>query len=315
MLFRSPYPAQETLNTASLIYNLSNIELDLYEPDRVYFPPNFSDSTTHPELYDTGVLTTAVGSPVYVCDVSGNYIDASTTITTTDFQTTRKLKYKLIYDWFMEEYYIPGVSSENPYWQYLVIKDEIDSSSDSWVQTAKIFKKIKRNTGAYIYEQLADSAKYFLLRAGLEYKTSAEAFEVVPVDYIDHKAGKIYMTLLANPEYDKTVNPALDTQLQQYGIPLTSHFKDTPYEDIFSEDFVIQHPAMISSITTATYTVNSRKNFANPYDQAAAIVGITELGVFNAADELIVYATFPPIIYDSSKHHASFNIFIKEGSF
>jgi len=40
-------------------------------------------------------------------------------------------------------------------------------------------------------------------------------------------------------------------------------------------------------------------------------LAITELGLFDADDTLLAYATFPPIIYDASQYHTSYNLFIK----
>ncbi len=59
-----------------------------------------------------------------------------------------------------------------------------------------------------------------------------------------------------------------------------------------------------------SYEINSLKS--GSVDQldleAASRVAITELGVFDDRDRLIGYATFPPIIYDSSKFHSSYNL-------
>ncbi len=39
-----------------------------------------------------------------------------------------------------------------------------------------------------------------------------------------------------------------------------------------------------------------------------ALVGITEMGIFDSNDTMIAYATFPPIIYDQKKNHLSLNL-------
>ena len=40
-------------------------------------------------------------------------------------------------------------------------------------------------------------------------------------------------------------------------------------------------------------------------------LAITELGLFDSDDTLLAYATFPPIIYDASQYHTSYNLFVK----
>ena len=61
-----------------------------------------------------------------------------------------------------------------------------------------------------------------------------------------------------------------------------------------------------------SYEINSLKS--GTVDQldleAASRVAITELGLFDDDDRMIAYGTFPPIIYDSSKYHSSYNLAI-----
>jgi hypothetical protein len=42
------------------------------------------------------------------------------------------------------------------------------------------------------------------------------------------------------------------------------------------------------------------------------IVGISEMGLFDASGTLMAYATFPPVIYDPVKYHLSFNLLIQK---
>jgi len=59
-----------------------------------------------------------------------------------------------------------------------------------------------------------------------------------------------------------------------------------------------------------SYEINSLKTGSNDQldQETAARVGITEVGLFDAQERMIAYGTFPPIIYDSSKYHSSYNI-------
>jgi hypothetical protein len=65
-----------------------------------------------------------------------------------------------------------------------------------------------------------------------------------------------------------------------------------------------------SPISVSIYcTYNLR---ASQVLKGSAIAGITEVGLFNESDKMIAYGTFPPVIYDTLKHHSSFNFFITD---
>jgi hypothetical protein len=78
--------------------------------------------------------------------------------------------------------------------------------------------------------------------------------------------------------------------------------RDHTYECV---DSVVDRTLSIDTNVYCTYNLRADQTLRN-----TAIVGITEVGLFNGDDNMIAYATFPPIIYDSIKHHASFNFFL-----
>jgi hypothetical protein len=101
----------------------------------------------------------------------------------------------------------------------------------------------------------------------------------------------------------------LETEFEKYGISFTSHFEPS----LFSHT-EINHNT-VSGTLISSYYVNTTQNFADRQDHKSPIVAITELGVFNTDDQMVAYGVFPPIIYDSSRHHLSLNLFIKQGEF
>lgn len=68
------------------------------------------------------------------------------------------------------------------------------------------------------------------------------------------------------------------------------------------QELSIQKYEVYSTKSDQMYQVNNDKG----------LVSISEMGLFNNTDEMVAYATFPPIIYDSSKHHLAFNILLKK---
>lgn len=63
------------------------------------------------------------------------------------------------------------------------------------------------------------------------------------------------------------------------------------------------------------YVTNTTTDFADVDDIDSRVVGIREAGIFNTEDELIAYATFPPVIYDSFHNHFALNWYISTFNF
>ena len=92
--------------------------------------------------------------------------------------------------------------------------------------------------------------------------------------YIDHLQGQITINIKYNPE----------------GI-----LKDLPEATVPS--------ATINTTVYHTYKINSSNTISK----------VTEVGLYNSSRDMVAYGTFPPIIYDSTKYHLSFNILAKKG--
>ena len=97
----------------------------------------------------------------------------------------------------------------------------------------------------------------------------------------------------------------------------TSKTAYVPYVDSIAERTITKRLFNSTEDVAAQikYIVNTTKNYANPNDTVSQIVAIRELGIFNTEDQLIAYATFPPIIYDSEKNHVAVNFYISETEF
>jgi hypothetical protein len=302
-----------TPNDARLIYSLTQRQLALYTLDRVcYLQSAYPTFASRPDLYLSGPYTNANSKPVYYCDINGNYVNntlTTPTIVTLDMVQPQQPKYTLCQDWYMAEQYVAGWQN-NPYWQYVVLQDTVDPISKAIVQTAQMCYLRKSATGTQlVFEPITDGSNYLTLEHGLMAKQTLTSFNVTPAPYIDYVDGILTVLMLGNSAYSQSPS-AIESEFEQYGIPFISNFE---LSSISSSTIIAQ--SVITGYLTSNFFVNTTKNFANTQDKKSSIVAITELGIFNTDDNLIAYATFPPIIYDSLKHHLSLNVFIKQGEF
>ena len=325
--------AVDTLNDPTLIYQIGSAERKKFGgADRLYiYNSDYPSYFVAPDLYKSTYFTNDSKEYVYLCNELGQYIKytlptdmtnpleaanallSSLEVTTVEFTPFYQPKYETCFDWYMKDFYVEGVPNENPFWQYLVIKDTLDATHKEWTQSVKIMRKKKLTSTAYTFVEVPELERYFNLGQGMEYtEKEPGVFSVTPASFIQHTKGKISAIYTSNLAFDQSFNPYLDLLLSQYGIRITSHFEDDPTINIFDPINVITDPDRFLLDLTASYTVNSLQNFANLMDKQSSIVGVSELGVFNKYNKMIAYATFPPIIYDSSKHHVSFNIFIRQ---
>jgi len=62
--------------------------------------------------------------------------------------------------------------------------------------------------------------------------------------------------------------------------------------------------------SSSNFITNCTKDLSDPLSNS--IVGISEMALFNSDNNIVMYANFPQVIYDSVDNHMSFNIFIKK---
>jgi len=238
------------------------------------------------------------------------------------YVTPPQPKYLLCKDWFKEEFYLQN-QEDNPYWQYLHIKDALNTSTKLWETKVTIDRKIKNaSKNKMKWVEVPNSTKYVIPHKGYTYIESLTAMTFEPCNAVNHSTGEIILLLESNTAYNAVDTELMDKNNRQYGIAITSHFTDQNQfptipnylgETMFAEDHaVVTH---IDGMMSANYTINSTKNFADLSDDKSAVVAVTELGVFNTDGAMMAYATFPPIIYNSARHHLSCNLFIKKEAF
>jgi hypothetical protein len=328
MTTASVTPNALTLNDTRLIHQLTQAEMQAYTPDRVCYSDSTSDvnfqsafpsESDRPDLYTSGSFQNANGNLIYLANASGLLLTSSGAIATdmTQLVTTVQPLYKLCQDWFKADFFLAGYE-DNPYWQYLVIRDVLDPTSHEWSTQAQVFRKVKSAAGTQML--LTPVAQpYVIPMQGWGYELQGNSFLPTQLEYFQYFEGQLSMILAANAAYDKSAQPTVDVSNRQYGISFSSQF------DSFKDPVTAQQVSIFDtthtcragfpSFLTADYTVNSKRNFASNGDNTSSIVSITEVGVFNQANQMIAYGTFPPIIYDSARHHLSLNLFIKKGLF
>jgi len=69
----------------------------------------------------------------------------------------------------------------------------------------------------------------------------------------------------------------------------------------------------IIEATIPSATINTDVYHTYKINSSNSISKVSEVGLYNSNRDLVAYGTFPPIIYDSTKYHLSFNILAKKG--
>jgi len=318
MLTLASFEASTTEPNASrMIYTLPQRKISTYAPDRVcYLNSAYPSYVENPSVYQGDAFINKNSANVYLCDSLGNYLDdAGSPTTLLDARSQPKMPtYYLCQDWYMAEEFLDGTIN-NPYWQYVLVQDKLDAKTGLWSQLAKLtrLKKSERGTQLVYQDITTEADAYLQIHTGLEYSESPTGLTTIPASYINYVAGRISMILLGNEQYDPVWRTehgylTIEEDFEKYGIAFVSNFTLSN----ISSATTITH-ATISGDLLSNYYTNTTKNFADPRDRKSSLVSISELGVFNTDDKLIAYGVFPPIIYDSVRHHLSLNLFIKQG--
>lgn len=296
-------------------------EINDFPPDRVFFnesgypkSPITIDNTIYRlenNIYYTNEnFTNNNGHYIMECDkdgklihyyISGGELKSRPLVTNESISSAfvpLRPNYMSCKDWLYGEFYIKGKES-NPFWQVINLSPSFNSISQEWSQNMSINK----------YEKVGTALKQVKLDSSEAYTTISQGSSIAYEDgdiiqdyntkYLDLFNGiiRLVLTQPAQKYYD-------NEYLNMYGLNVQNSFYHKSYEE--SE----QLPGYLQS----TYTVNSRKNFANEADSDSSIVEITEFGLFNKAHQLLAYAIFPPIEYRTDSQHASFTCFIKYGA-
>jgi hypothetical protein len=218
----------------------------------------------------------------------------------------------------------------NPLWQYVVLEDYFDTFAKMWRQRARVFQHEKIITKVGVFYRLKEitedaSAPYVKVFTswGYDIDDNLEKWD----KFYDYKTGEVRFVLVPNVAglffSDSDVfeaNHNSEGAIQFLGknrfnvmakLTKTDHDAFTTVTTPLSS-FV--NPSLILSMSgnfIANFIVNTTRDFSNSLDKKSSIVAITEMGIFNSDDQMIAYATFPPVIYNSFNHHLAINAFIR----
>jgi hypothetical protein len=211
-------------------------------------------------------------------------------------------------DWFNGEYYIKDNES-NPFWQVINLTSQFDSITQSWNQVLSL-NKFEKVGKAIKQVKVDDEEAYLKLsKASFAEVIDDEIRQYYNCDYLDLFEGVIRF-IVTEPTAEMYDSTNGISQIIKYGICADNTIKDTFHPSSNGSLAQVNLPGYLQS----SYTVNSRKNYANPNETDSAIVEVTELGIFNKSHVLLAYAVFPPIEYRSDTQHVSFTSFIKYGT-
>lgn len=128
---------------------------------------------------------------------------------------------------------------------------------------------------------------------------------------------RYYNRLVTSTEVENIIGVTptkLDPLLNKKGLPLSAYVNH-------SEGFVIVKPCynktgVYKDVPSADATISTYIPVTDQKYELSNFKGlsvISEVGLFDINDEMVAYATFPPVVYDASKFHLSFNFMIQRG--
>jgi hypothetical protein len=219
-------------------------------------------------------------------------------------------------EWFYNDYYVKGLE-KNPYWQEIEI-DSTLTDQGTFEQTADVYRFVKKGA-KMVSEKVPEGRKLLNINNPVSYVISGDSYIVNKKEnFLDLQNGRIRLLLTEPDEYYRH-----NKNLIEYGIsaenilveqdnsrniiaPVDVRQLSTIWED--------SSTILYSGFLQASYTVNTTKSFTTNKKSDNSVVRVSELGLFNKEHELIAYATFPPIEYNSDTQHISFTMFIKNGT-
>jgi hypothetical protein len=238
---------------------------------------------------------------------------------------------------FEDQFWIEGSLDEvNPFWQYINIRDVWNSTTSSWDEQVTVLKKVKKVTlieQYYSYEDITGTEEaYVYVTPALTYTPQSGAItrsvalnsNVATIDSSSSNyTGKILMNLIFNTKsFSSVIDPLLKdyanvdqyiymSQISEYA----SYAIKVNAGSSFSTSLLNYNPINWTNIDTPRLpeSWNSLGKYSFSTNSITAdSVSISEVALFNEYDEMMLYGTFPPVIYDPRKNHMSFNIFIKK---
>jgi hypothetical protein len=292
-----------------LISNLFSGEATISNIDDSYKShyPTFQEDAS---LYTGGIfIEDKYNTVVYYCNKQGLYLTDSPNYSgrvpdslATDLNDrllAEKPLYLLNKERYETEFYLEKYPS-NPYFQYITIKDYFNISSHEWEQVVTTVRKEKNISSGTYRDVVVDPAEVFInIYPTFEGTISEETgirFEAIPL--LDYKKGVIKANFVANKS-------RVGFYKQFYGV---SYYESDNYKNNLF-DMKSETPYNWNGLISGSYTVNDFRDPSKTSD-SSGVVGISEIGIFNSRDELIAYATTPPIIINSSKHVLALNIAI-----
>jgi len=155
--------------------------------------------------------------------------------------------------------------------------------------------------------------EYRLIQVEKPFMKIFPGFELVNYSITDNRKLGIARTRIVHNDSGKLSfitlpNGKLDEVISLYGMNYEIQNYDTD-DHIMLSDNIIGTSSVLSALDFSYYTNTTKNRFEKDSDNSA-VVGITEMGVFNTENKMIAYATFPPVIYNSFYNHLSLNIII-----
>lgn len=333
------YTSKADLDERENYIEIQESEINNFPPDRVYFNPIgypkspvlvdgnkfYSENSSYFGYTD---YTNNNNEPIYCCNEQGKMIKLSIVDnelnesllaendTLLNCWVPKTPIYTSCREWFYNDYYVKGLE-KNPYWQEIEI-DSTLSDQGTFEQFANVYRFVKKGA-KMVPEKVPEGRKLLNINNPVSYIISGDSYIVNRKEnFLDLQNGRIRLLLTEPDEYYRH-----NENLIEYGISAKNILVEqdnsrniiAPVDirklsSIWEDNSTIKY----SGFLQASYTVNTTKSFTNNKKSDNSVVRVSELGLFNKKHELIAYATFPPIEYNSDTQHISFTMFIKNGT-
>lgn len=326
------------MNNPDYIIEIPYDKLSTFYYDRIYFnakgypkSPVAIDNkifrTENNDNYTVSKLESTIGNIIYECDENGKYIgytienkelkevvlgDENGDLTNdVSIDVDKRFQpYSPLYDscqkWFYDKFYINGKES-NPFWQFITVSTEFNTSSLKFDQIVTYTKQAKSNT-SYNKVALDDTERFFNVYNSIDSQNLQDKLNVYQSqNFVNLNTGRVQFLMTQN--YDSKFYSSDDPSFILYGINVVNPKYDD--ENMFADDVndALSHNG-VRVIFNGNYSVNTTESFIDRNDKDAAIAQITEIGLFDKDHRLIAYAKHPPIEYRTDTQHVDYTMII-----
>lgn len=328
------YPKTQFANHPDYIYEIPYNETSVYGFDRVWIndrsypkaPMQYNGIFYNEEnspYYNLDTWKNKDGYKVYACDEFGRFVKAVPLSNSLSFVAlgdslgncsgdiygnvdprinVLEPLYNSSIDWYLDSFYIKGQET-NPFISYVDIRDEFDNITNKFIQTVSITqpKKVGKNIE---YLPIEDSYLTGASKCVGYYVDGDTLVQTTEKNLIDHKNG-IMSFFVTGPKEDFMY----DDYKFYYGLKYKNSFNIVNGSN---SSYWLDGSCKLSNKIVLNFYLNTMQNLIDKENRDFAVVGVTEIGLFDKNNKLVAYATHPKAEYRTDSQHLSYSLIIEE---